>query len=420
MSGKIPHLSLCARIVVTCLSLVGLGLASQTFTSHQDAVPIPPAGSQPVDLVAAATARPPAAEVLPEPPASTPTPPAASIATWGRATVDTPLHVRSDSGSPALEFVPRDSQLRMLRAEGNELLVYYGGDGHDHKPYEGWVSTSDVVAAPAPRWVQVRRETALWAASSGSSRATATLPEGAVLNVLGEDGNRLHVYYLGDGLSHDPADGWADPANLGPAGPMLAADKLGVKILTEADVLSLRSGDGVWLKVPYRSQFDGSPSADANCGPASVGMALEYYHRFVPTSEVRVIADRMQGTSDPESGFAIEYLLETVEHFGLKGLGLFSGKNLAKWTLDDLRNSLSRGNPVIPQLRFRQMPGRAGSDYSEDHYVVVTGMHDGDFIYNDSVDSDGPGYGRVMRADDLKRAWGASAFPFAAFAVSAQ
>lgn len=420
MSGKFPHLSLCARVVVTCLTLVGLGIAAQALTSREDSAAVPPAQPQPVDLVAATTAKPVATVLLPEVPSPTPTPMPRSIPVWGRAIVDTPLRLQSDAASPAVEFVPKASQLRLLRAEDDELLVYYGGDGHDHQAFEGWVAAADVVAASAPKWVQVRQQTTLWSDASGGAGSAAALPKGAELEVLGEEGKRLHVYYLGDGLSHDVAEGWVDPTNLGPAGPMLLGEKLGVRVLTKADVVSIRSGAGVWLRVPYRSQFDGSPSADANCGPASVGMTLQYYHQLVPTSEVRAVADRMQGTSDPESGFAIEYLGDTVDHFGLKGVGLLIGKNLRRWTLDDLRNSLSQGHPVIPELRFRQMPGRSGSDYSEDHYVVLTGMYKGDFVYNDSVDSDGPGYGRVITTEDLKRAWGTSDFPFAAFAVSAQ
>ena len=199
---------------------------------------------------------------------------------------------------------------------------------------------------------------------------------------------------------------------------MLTAENRGVRLLTSAELQSLRSGTGVWLKVPYRSQLDGSPSADANCGPASVGMAVQYFEKPVPTSEIRLVADKLQGTSDPESGFDIQYLKGAVEQFGLRGLDLESGKTQKKWTLDDVRRHLSQGQPVIPELRFRDMPGRAGSDYNEDHYVVLTGVSDDRFIYNDSVDSDGPGYGRVMSADNLLRAWSASYFPFAAFAVA--
>lgn len=425
MSGNFPRLSLCARVFVICLTLVGLGLAAQRFVPGEDAVTVRSEGSNTADLVVASTAMPGAPEALlkmaipvatPALPAPTPAP--RDDPAWAQAIADTPLHLGPDARSPAVQFIPKGSPLRLLHAEGNDFQVYYGGDGHDHKASEGWVESASVVASPAPKWVQVRRGATLWADASTSRNGSGLLPDGAVLQVLGEQGMRLHIYYLGDGFSRDPAEGWVDAANLGPAGPLLVAAERGVRVLTKSDVQSLQSGAGVWLRVPYRSQFDGSPSEDANCGPASVGMALQYFHDSVPTAEVRAVADRLQGTSDPENGFAIEYLKGTVERFGLKGLDLLSGKDLRRWTLDDLRKSLSQDQPVIPQLRFREMPGRAGSDYGEDHYVVLTGMRGDDFIYSDSVDVDGPGYGRIMSAEDLKRAWGSSAFPFAAFAVA--
>ena len=420
MSGNLPHLSLYARVVVACLTLLGLSLAAQALTPHEDAVAVPPARSEAVDLVAAATAKPVAADILPERASPTPTPLPRIVPMWGQAIADTPLHVQSDSASPSFEFVPRGSPLRVLQADGNQLQVYYGGDGHAHEPFQGWLAAKDVVDAPAPKWVQAKQQTRLWAGPSGDTGNTTMLPKGSVLEVIGAEGKRLHIYYLGDGLSHDVAEGWVHATNLVPAGPMLAAEKLGAEVLTKSDVASLRSGAGVWLKVPYRSQFDGSPSADANCGPASIGMAIQYYRGAASTSEIRAVAERMQGTSDPESGFAIEYLGDTVDHFGLKSVGLLAGKNLRRWTLDDVRTRLSQGHPVIPELRFRLMPARSGSEYSEDHYVVLTGMYGDNFIYNDSVDSDGLGYGKVMSAEILQRAWGSSDFPFAALAVSAK
>jgi len=46
---------------------------------------------------------------------------------------------------------------------------------------------------------------------------------------------------------------------------------------------------------------------------------------------------------------------------------------------------------------------------------VVTGILGDSFLYNDPID-DGPGYGRMIRGEQLRRAMGASDFPFAAFA----
>ncbi len=241
---------------------------------------------------------------------------------------------------------------------------------------------------------------------------------GSVLETLEDLGPELRVFYLGDGRTRPVGEGWVQSADVRPAGPMLAAEGRGVRVLSPPDVAALASGNGTWLKVPYRTQLDGSPSAGANCGPASVGMVLEYFGISVPTAELRALANKLQGTNDPDSGVAIEYLEKMVERFSLRGHGLSVGKNLRRWSLEDVREHLSLGHPVIPQLRYRLMPGRAGSDYWYDHYVVLMGYRGDDFIYSDSVDADGPGYGRLMSAESLTRAWRSSAFPFAAFAVS--
>ena len=117
-------------------------------------------------------------------------------------------------------------------------------------------------------------------------------------------------------------------------------------------------------------------------------------------------------------GFRIEHLRSVVEAQGGQGLGLYQGLAFRRWTLDDLRSHLNQGHPVIPQLKFKMLPGRYTAGYSDDHYVLVTGMLGDDFIYNDAVDNDGPGYARLMSAETLTKAWSTSFYPFAAFAVA--
>ena len=49
--------------------------------------------------------------------------------------------------------------------------------------------------------------------------------------------------------------------------------------------------------------------------------------------------------------------------------------------------------------------------------MVLSGIIGDRFIYNDPIDSDGTGYGRVISAEALKKAMAESDFPFAAFAA---
>jgi hypothetical protein len=183
------------------------------------------------------------------------------------------------------------------------------------------------------------------------------------------------------------------------------------------------------LLVPYRTQLDGNPYEEADCGPAVMAIVLGAYGRKVPTGEVRAVVNDLQGTWGVyEAGSFIENLAAVARRYGLQARGLFPavpgagrarpGKNvLRRWTLPELRSALKAGQPVVPQVRYRGLPGHEQSDYWGDHYIVVTG-YDGDaFVYHDPVDRYEPGANRRVPAAQLDAAWRASQFPYAAFAV---
>jgi hypothetical protein len=184
------------------------------------------------------------------------------------------------------------------------------------------------------------------------------------------------------------------------------------------------------LSVPYRSQMDGSPDEDGNCGPAAMSMVLGAYGRTVSIAEARGLVNDLQGTWGVEgAGTFIENLAVIGQRHGLRAWGLVPepataltrppGKNkLRRWTLDGLRAQLGAGFPVVPQVRYRDLPGHESSDYWGDHYVVVTGYEGAEFIYNDPVDKYEPGYARRIAAAQLDKAWRSSSFPYAAVSFS--
>lgn len=343
-----------------------------------------------------------------------PTPPPSRFPLWVTVLRD----VRLIGGLQRLdEKIPQGTTLRALGNNDDHMLVYYAGDGIDRKATEGLVAIADVVTAKAPKWVMARRVTNLRPAPDLESPTVTWLQRGTVSETLDDGNHLLRIFNPGNGRERGAVEGWVSVENVVAAGPTLAAERRGMRWLDKARIGSLRSGDGVWLMVPYRTQLDGSRPAAANCGPASIGMALEYFNVPATNAELRTVAHRLQGTSGADTGFAIEHLQRTVELLGMKGFDLYSGKELKKWSLDDLRSHIMRGHPVVPQLRFRTMPGRSHSDYWEDHYVVICGVQGNDFIFNDPVDTEGPGHGRLISAKELEEAWSTSHFPFAAFAV---
>jgi uncharacterized protein YvpB len=175
------------------------------------------------------------------------------------------------------------------------------------------------------------------------------------------------------------------------------------------------------LTVPYRSQLDGNPYEQADCGPASLAMVLAAYGKDVPTMEVRQRVNKLQGTEGVyNSGTAIESIFMVAKGYGLKPNGLWphsKAKSFKKWTLDEVRAKLDQGQPIIPQVWYRGLPGRETKAYDGDHYIVLTGYVGDEFIYNDPADRDTPGYARRMSAAQLDKAWRNGDFPYAGVAL---
>jgi hypothetical protein len=172
--------------------------------------------------------------------------------------------------------------------------------------------------------------------------------------------------------------------------------------------------------IPYRGQLDGSPYAEANCGPTAVGMVLEAYGMPQPLSTVRAKALDAQRMWGHGTGTLITALAQVVESYGLTTHGLRNGDGINRWTLDELRDQLKAKRPVIAQVRYRALPGREGALYYGDHYIVITGVVDDGFLYNDPIDYDGPGWDRIMSGERMERAMDASdrRYVRSAFAVS--
>jgi hypothetical protein len=172
---------------------------------------------------------------------------------------------------------------------------------------------------------------------------------------------------------------------------------------------------------PYRSQLDGAPYAQANCGPTTMAMALEAFGTNVSSRQLRnetLAAQRIWGDG---VGTLITALADVVGQHGLRALDLTDADGtLRRWTADDIRTHLSLGHPVVVQVRYRGLPGRQNSAFLADHYILVTGSLGDRFLYNDAIDADGVGWDRVIAADRLAAAMNASdrRFAFSAFAVA--
>ncbi len=421
MMPSLPHWLPRICIVLACLLLIGGALLGEEPLLREEVPASRAMVPTSLDLrgrLSVSADRPEALVGLSSLGVPTATPTAAPFPEWVQTRRAAILWSGHQPLATVVAKLPDGYPLKVNGVQDGRFLVFYGGGGRDDDASEGWLDQTEIASAGAPKWVATRWESVMRANPAGSSAISAKLPAGAVLESIEDRGRDLRVFYLGDGRTSEPVEGWVKASDLGAAGAMLAAESRGMRRLSRAEAASLKAGEGVWMKVAFRTQLDGSPAAEANCGPASIGMALEYFHSIVSTAELRQAAHRLQGTWGDDSGFGIEFLGRLAEQFGLRSHDLYAGTGFKRWGLEDLKNHLSQGHLVVPELRFRYMPGRGKSDSWDDHYVVISGMRGDDFIYNDSVDVDGPGYGRVMSSDSLTRAWGGSDFPFAAFALS--
>ncbi|MCC7105123.1 MAG: C39 family peptidase [Chloroflexi bacterium] len=380
--------------------------AATPFSASRPAAPDPPASP---------AVQPPssgAASVLP--PATLLPPIDPSLPGWVRATRETGLWSGVRDGV-LFTKIPSGSALRVIAKDGSWFRIFYSGDRSGRAPGEAWADTADLAPSPWPRWVRTRAPLGLYAAADPSASLVRVLKPGEFVEITSSTtGFWSRAYVLGDGRA-EPVEGWLPAIDLAlvPDPEQMSGYELTRDIMT-------RRGPDVWLKVPYQSQLDDTPYSLANCGPTTVAMVLEGFGVKVSPGQARKEALALQGDDGcDDCGLYIQHLAGVVQKHGLKPLTLYDGEQqFHHWTLDEIRNELRAGHPVLAQVFYRRLPGRTTSAYFGDHYVVVHGLLGDNFLINDPVDTDGNGYSRVITAQMLDAAMKESDFPYAAFAVS--
>jgi LysM repeat protein len=263
-------------------------------------------------------------------------------------------------------------------------------------------------------WLRAQHPTQLYRSGDPNSAPLQELPGGARLERLdGFRGGRVQVRDPGDGRTRQAMTGWANAVDL-EVGRAPGSREL--PLAYPADTAM----DISHVFAPYRTQLDGSPYSEANCGPTAIGMALDAFGISVPSRQLRaetLNAQRMWGNG---VGTLITALASVVRQHGLNTLDLQADGATRRWTLDDIRAHIQQGHPVIVQVRYRSLPGRGAVRFFGDHYILVTGVVGDSFLYNDPIDFDGLGWDRIMTGDRLRTAMDASdrRYAFAAFAVS--
>ena len=161
------------------------------------------------------------------------------------------------------------------------------------------------------------------------------------------------------------------------------------------------------LDVPFRTQKDGSRWQVSNCGPATLGMVLDAFGAAgQATDDLRLLAHTYQGTVGSRTGTALQHIAQVAEDFGVPTVGLYEPDGrFHSWSLDEIREQLRLGRPVMPLVRFNQLPDRLDSPLRWGHYILLTGLAEGGFFYSDSLQTDpAVGAGRLISDEQLERA----------------
>jgi LysM repeat protein len=276
-----------------------------------------------------------------------------------------------------------------------------------------FVLPDNIEAMLTSGWLAARRVTNLYKTAAPASAHLHQLPGGARLERLsGVTAGRIQVRDPGDGRTRQAMTGWVDAVDLD-VGRAPATRELPQAYPADTAM------DIYHIFAPYRSQLDGSPYAEANCGPTALGMALNAFDVDVSGRQLRgetLDAQHMYGNG---VGTLITALAQVVEENGLSALDLRNDSGaLHRWNLDDIRDAVHDGHPVIVQVRYRSLPGRGGAYYFGDHYILVTGVVGDGFLYNDPIDVDGLGWDRVISGATLRVAMNASDQRYAYSAVA--
>jgi hypothetical protein len=304
---------------------------------------------------------------------------------WLQSVTSTALLAEPSDDAPRYGTLPAASYVKLLDRSAGWLFVMFAGDSEGRAPGPAWVHASDVAEpSVAPRWARNHQTTQLWRGPSDTGGGT-WLPQWAWLELAGEERKgRLLVRTPGDGRYMAPAEGWVAAADLGPVQTPQATE------IPRAYPFTL-GPDALRLKVPYRTQLDGTLWAEANCGPTVLSMVLEGRGIEVSSGQVRKLVLDAQGVWGHDTGVYMEALAEVAGQYGLRVVGLRDRNGpLRSWSVEEVRAQVQLGRPVILQVAYQGLPGRERA------------------LYGDPVNSDGVGFDRLMGPAQLQRAMNAT------------
>ena len=164
---------------------------------------------------------------------------------------------------------------------------------------------------------------------------------------------------------------------------------------------------GIRLRVPFRSQWDGSTYEWGNCGVSAITMAMEYFGHTYSTHAVRESINVMTGNWNTKIGVDWRYLKAALERRDFAVAGPYNARGgYLQWTLADLVAQVEQGRPPILLVHYRSLPGHEEDEWFGDHYIVFLGLTgDGRVVYHDPGFPGQDGAYLTIDQEQFERAW---------------
>jgi hypothetical protein len=211
------------------------------------------------------------------------------------------------------------------------------------------------------------------------------------------------------------------PGVTGPTGPTpnqreqaLAAERALVALATggQPRTNSYARGNNILLDLPFRTQQDNTAYSPMNSGPASMAMVLGGYGTDVAVSDLRALMNGLDGNYSPGATPRIETMARVAERGGMNVLDLYRGARFNEWTVEQVREMIRRGYPVMTLVQGAVLPGGTPPGVSRERYITIIGIDGDDFIYHDPAYPDeGQGAARRIPARILEQGWLAASTP---------
>jgi hypothetical protein len=211
------------------------------------------------------------------------------------------------------------------------------------------------------------------------------------------------------------------PGVAGPTGPTpnqreqaLAAERALVALATggQPRTNSYARGNNILLDLPFRTQQDNTAYAPMNSGPASMAMILGGYGTDAAVSDLRALMNGLDGNYSPGAAPRIETIARVAERGGMNVLDLYRGARFNEWTVEQVREMIRRGYPVMTLIQGAVLPGGTPPGVSRERFITIIGIDGDDIIYHDPAYPDeGQGAARRIPARLLEQGWLAATTP---------